>query len=189
MRKRLYLTAFLTLILPVFCFAETDYDYSSYLHPWGVFGVVGSGTADTGNNANLILGGGVLFRPYPKAGFEVGARHFNTSEEFNQLPDFYEKMKRDGIMVTASVHYYFSQQRYQPYVLLGGGVMTVRRRNVFMSYDYSENYDRRETSMLLEAGSGVDIYLTNHLSLRPDARLMIGPNGSVQGSINVCYHW
>lgn len=190
MKSKLILAASCMILLaPGFSIAgsETDYDYTPFLHSMEVYGSIGVSNWDTSQNAT-ILGGGVVFRPYPKAGFEVGYKHFGLTEEYRNDP-YYDKFERDGTIVTGSVHYYFLQQRVQPYVLLGGGYMGVKTKSLYREPGYEQSREYTDSSVMLEVGTGVDIFLTTHLSLRPDARVLVGPDGLVQGSINVCYHW
>lgn len=186
-----------TVILLTFCvfflvsglstaIAEEGYDYTPYMHRWGVFGAVGT---ESGDPASMSLGGGFVFRAYPRAGFEFNIRHFQSQERNQVYEGYYSKLSNEGENVTASVHYYFSQERFQPYVLLGGGYKRIHSKSAYGSADTQEAYEHTENSLVLEAGSGVDIFLTHNLSVRPDARLLIGPDGNVEGSINLCYHW
>lgn len=177
----------LFLFIPILQTVAEDYSFNRYGYKTEVFGVVGTGSWDYDDSA-LLLGGGVVYRAYPKAGFEVAYRHMNNERNYT-FPEGNQGNKETANILTASVHYYFSEQRYQPYLLLGGGLIANRRSGFFNSpeQDYTFDYDHR--SFVLEAGGGVDLFITNKLSVRPDVRLLIGQNGSAQGNINFCYHW
>lgn len=192
MRRKVVLAGFcLLLLLPVLSVAESeqDYNYAPYLHRWAVFGGIGTGSWGVSDpTAGLMPTAGFLYRPFPRAGFEVSVRHLSSVEEFRS-EEFYEENSKKGQTITGSAHYYFSEDRYQPYVLLGGGLTTVHHKSVYSSSDYQDSFDVNESSFVIEAGAGADIFLTHNLSFRPDARLLIGWNGSIQGSLNLCYHW
>lgn len=180
----------LILLAPAASFgAEPDYDYTPYLHRFEAFAMVGTGSWNFNDpNGGWMLGGGIVFRPYPKAGFEINIRHLKTALERHYDQDF-RSFEQYGQMVTASVHYYFSQQRYQPYVSLGGGYAGSHAKGSYRSGEYEGSYEFDESSFVIEAGSGLDIFLTRQFSIRPDARMLVGSASSIQGSVNLSYHW
>ena len=177
----------LLLCLPVALAAADDYSFNRFGYKTEAFGVLGTGSWDY-NDSAMLLGGGVLYRAYPKAGFEVAYRHMNEESNFT-FPEGTQGRKESAHILTASVHYYFSEQRYQPYLLLGGGLIASRQTGFFLSPEQNYTFDYDHRSFVLEAGGGVDLFITNKLSVRPDVRLLLGSFGSAQGNINFCYHW
>ena len=168
--------------------AEEAYDYDRFGYRTELFGTIGTGTW-TSNDSGLVAGGGVIFRPYPKAGFELQIRRFNSTQE-DTSPDYYSLTEDRGTIFIGTVHYYFNELRFQPYLLLGGGYGRRHSVSLFRSAELGEHRnDFDESSLLMEAGGGVNIFVTDRISVRPDVRLTIGGFGSVQASANVCYHW
>jgi hypothetical protein len=167
--------------------AQEDYDFSRFSHKGEIFGNVGTASWDY-DTSGPVLGGGVILRPYPKAGFEIQIRHFNANEEYS-APGVFQRTDESGLIFSGAVHYYFSEMRFQPYVLLGGGYASRQYKNFYRDPDFEYQSEFDDTSVVIEAGTGVNIFLTNKISVRPDVRLMIGEIASVQGSANLCYHW
>ena len=168
--------------------AEELYDYDRFGYKTELFGTIGTGTWGYGDSG-LAVGVGVIFRPYPKAGFELQIRRFHSSQEESSQIDF-SRYEDRGTLFIGTVHYYFNELRVQPYVLLGGGYGLHHSESLYRSEDLGEfrnEYD--EKSILIEAGGGVNIFVTDRISFRPDVRLTFGGFGSVQASANVCYHW
>lgn len=170
--------------------AEDEYSYTPFLHRVEIFANIGTGSWSFYQpDGGWLLGGGIVFRPYDKAGFEINVRHLRTVHEESYDRDSYFRNEETGEMVTGSVHYYFSQLRFQPYLLLGGGYAGSRRMSLYRTNEQEESYESNNSSFVIEAGGGVNLFLTKRFSVRPDVRMLIGSIGSIQGSANLCYHW
>ena len=187
MRCKFVIPVVLLLLFASIAAAQEDYDYSRFSNKVEVFGNLGSASWEY-NNSGLVLGGGVVFRTYPKAGFEIQIRHIQADDEYS-VPGFFQRSDETGLIFTGAVHYYFSELRFQPYVLLGGGYAWRHSEILFRNPEFENRSEFDESSVVIEAGAGVNIFLTNKISVRPDVRLMIGQIASVQGSANLCYHW
>lgn len=187
MRCNLVFSVVLLLFSVSIATAQEDYDYSRFSYKGEVFGNLGGGSWEYENSA-LVLGGGVIFRPYPKAGFEIQIRHIQSDDEYSDSGVF-QRSDDTGLMFTGAVQYYFSQMRFQPYVLLGGGYASRHSQIVYRDLEFEHRSEFDEASVVIEAGSGVNIFLTNKISVRPDVRLIVGGIVSVQASANLCYHW
>ena len=185
-RRKLILQAAMLILIVTSGAAGEEYDYSRFSYKTQVFGTIGSATLDS-NDSGLVGGGGVVFRPYPKAGFELQVRRFNNSQEYISSFDYSRNDDR-GTMFTGTVHYYLNELRFQPYLLLGGGYGLLHSENIYRSAELEYQSESDDKTFLLEAGGGVNIFVTNHLSIRPDVRLTLGVF-SVLASLNVCYHW
>jgi hypothetical protein len=169
-------------------FAQSDYDYTLYGAKQQFFGTIATATGYDYGNSPFLYGGGYLYRTYPYLGFEFSVRHSNSSDNYSDY-DYTENRQTTVNYFTASMHYYFSQTRVQPYLLLGGGFV-FRKGNFEYRYGVEvEKYQFHDNGLAIEIGGGLDIYLTRNLSVRPDARLEIGPFGSAHGAISVGYHW
>lgn len=161
-----------------------DYDFDRYAFKTEVFATIGSGSWYSATSG-LMMGGGVVLKPYPRAGFEITYRYLDAKQHYATTWHYRES----GYTLTASVHYYFTQLRVQPYLLLGGGASSVKSISEDSSYDPPYRYSHRDSSFVLEAGGGVNFFVTRKFSIRPDVRLMIGDPGALHGGINLCYHW
>jgi hypothetical protein len=187
MRYKFVISVVLLILSVSIAAAQEEYDYSRFSYKGEVFGNLGSGSWEY-DNSGLVYGGGIVFRPYPKAGFEIQFRHLQADDEYS-IPGVFQQIDESGLIFSGAVHYYFSEMRFQPYVLLGGGYAS-RHANIFYrDPDFEHRSEFDEASVVIEAGTGVNIFLTNKISVRPDVRLMIGGIASVQGSANLCYHW
>ena len=188
MRCKFVVSVVLLLLSVSIAAAQEDYDYSRFSYKAEAFGNIGSTSWDYGNSG-LLFGGGVLFRPYPKAGFEIQFRRVQADEDEYSAPGVFQRNEERGLIFTGAVHYYFSEMRFQPYVLLGGGYASRHSKNHYRDLEFEHRSEFEESSVVMEAGTGVNIFLTNKISVRPDVRLMLGAITSVQGSANLCYHW
>jgi hypothetical protein len=100
-----------------------------------------------------------------------------------------------GLLFTANaVLYVFRRERTEVFVLLGGGAARSTTKVEFPGVHYSQS----GTGFVANAGTGVKVFLTKHLALRPEVRVLGTPAGSslrepfsaeLRFSIGLGYHW
>ena len=180
--------------------AQNDFDYRGEVYGslgWGRFG---DSEGSLGNGANF--GGGAGLRLSPRLGFEFDvsrARHARETGLFGGL-----RFEGTGTYFTGNVVYHFAESRVQPYLLAGAGAM--RYDGSIRIRDFPDPLDPTvftETTIQLDgngfawnAGAGLKIFLTQNLSLRPEARFFVGrPSGLTESlsvarvSVALSYHW
>jgi hypothetical protein len=105
----------------------------------------------------------------------------------------------EATMLTGNVRYFFGRTRVRPYVTGSLGVLwttgvnsltVVTERNATLS-----EFQEHDTGLVLGVGAGVDVPVTERLSLRPEFRTyssvaMSRVNlGLHRGAIGLRYHW
>lgn len=80
----------------------------------------------------------------------------------------------DGWSLVANSKTYLSTERIQPYILLGVGVLDIDLSASLLGTTISED----GTGVLLQAGGGVDIYVTDHIAVELEGAYKL-PGGDV----------
>lgn len=158
-----------------------------------VFGAVGIGKTyhDEGSlGSGLNGGGGFGYRLSPRFGVEAEVNAFRTTREFSSL---YPPFQANGIHAMGSGLLYLNQGRAQTCLIFGAGVMHVSNPTGFAG----AQPDRSTDGFAANLGAGIKIFVTGHLSLRPEFRIYAGnsrgviepPLGVLRFSMGIGYHW
>jgi opacity protein-like surface antigen len=163
---------------------------------WEVFGTAGYGKAydDEGNiGSGLDLGGGFGYRITPKLGIEGTVNWFKHSREFG--PPNPVRFEGTAISGAANLVYHFSESKVQPFVT--GGVGGLRHEDT--SSGFGLFFPPRSASgFAYNFGGGVKIFVSRHVSLRPEGRILVANLGSggieppfsqFRFSMGIGYHW
>ena len=158
-----------------------------------VFGSIGWGLNydDEGSIGSGITGGGGFgYRIWQRFGVEGEVNAFRSKREFASIsPPF----RMDGVRVMGNGLLYLNRGVAQSYLLFGGGLTHVRNKFNFAGVNAKDS----STGASVAAGFGVRIFLTPHISLRPEFRLEAAPaNGAIEApftsirfSTAIGYHW
>ena len=126
------------------------------------------------DQTGLNLGAGIAFRPAKSGeGYSSG---FGFEFELNTMRKERGNVTSRITFLTGSALYHFlSHSKVQPYVLLGIG---------------SIYGGRGSNGLALTAGLGGKVFLTPHISIRPEIRLFGSwDNSFIRYSGGICYHW
>lgn len=141
------------------------------------------GTITTG--ANYGMGFGV--RPFSRIAFEleVSGGRYTKGNEFAM-----ERAEWSPIYWTANAVYHFSTARWQPYVLLGAGVLRDAGK-AELSFPEPRLFQYSRTDLALAFGAGLKIFLTERISLRPEFRHLDSRRRTMvdRFSMGVGFHW
>jgi Outer membrane protein beta-barrel domain len=167
-----------------------------YKARWEVFGTVGyGGTWDDegGVGKGLDVGGGFGVRAIHKIGFEGSVNRIRHLREFSSSPVRFEGT---AVFATANAVYHFSESQVQPYVIGGIGMLWHEDRSSGLlpsrppidASGFAKNF-----------GGGIKVFLSKHVSIRPEFRIFIGDLGGIggveppfsvmRGSVGIGYHW
>ena len=178
------------LLLPSAAFAQ-EYD-----EKWELFGTLGyGGTWDDegGVGRGLDIGGGLGVRATRKLGFEGSVNRITHVREFNSSPVRFEGT---AVFAGANALYHFSESKAQPYVIGGVGMLWHEDRTSGLG---PPRPPIDASGFAYNFGGGIKVFLSKHVSLRPEVRVFIGDLGGLggveppfslmRGSIGVSYHW
>lgn len=180
---------FALLSLAPVAFAQ---DYSSRGE---IFGSIGGGKAsdDEGSiGSGFDFGGGIGYRVTPRFGIEGQVNRFAYKRELSAGRRF----EGSAIFTTANLVYHFATGRAQPYVF--GGVGFVHHENRSQLDLATFVGDRQADALAGNFGAGAKIFLSKHISVRPEFRVFVGdakgsgvepPFSVVRGSVGISYHW
>lgn len=142
--------------------------------------LTGGASGFTGDNGDIPHGvAGGLFRVYV-------TRRVSIEPEFLYMTN--NPNDRDYLtQVSAAYDFGDSNKRFVPYVVAGAGVL--RHRSQFFGVDFKTRqprvYDTSYTSLAVNAGGGVKMFLTRRLFIAPEAR--VGYQPSIRGTISIGY--
>jgi hypothetical protein len=180
----------LTAVCAVGSVQGQEYQYRSE-----VFGSVGySSVADDEGRlgGGVSGGGGAGLRLSSRFGveFDLGTLRNRRAFSGNSV-----EFAGHGFLASGSGLLYLRRGRVQPYLALGVGVLHYTSDNRFPD---APRVSRSGTGVAANAGLGTLIFVSPHVSLRPDLRLIAGRAGSTQViegpvmlriSFGLGYHW
>jgi hypothetical protein len=160
-----------------------------------VFGSIGysSVSDDEGSlGGGISGGGGAGLRLTPRFGieFDVNTLRNRRTTSGNSL-----EFVGHGFLASGSGLLYLRRGRVQPYLAFGVGVLHYTSDNRFSD---APRVSRSGTGVAANAGLGTLFFVTPHVSLRPDLRMIAGSAGSTQviegpvmlrTSFGLGYHW
>lgn len=138
-----------------------------------VFGTIGIAKTydDEGSlGKGLHGGGGFGCRFTRRLGAEVEVTGFRTRREFDYIPAAFEA---SGAMVLGNGLLYLSTGRAQWYLIGGLGMLHIRNKVGFSGVPFNV----ADNGLALDLGTGIKIYASRHLVLRPEVRLFAGNSG------------
>jgi opacity protein-like surface antigen len=157
-----------------------------------VFGFVGYGRIldDEGSLGDGVnFAGGVGHRFTRRLGVEAEVAGFRHSRDIGADRGY----KGSGVLVLGNAVIHLSNGRVQPYLLGGAGVLHYRNKP---QSDVSSR-TVTGTGFAMDAGVGLKIFASEHISIRPDFRLVAGSAGDaiespfidLRAAIGIGYHW
>ena len=160
-----------------------------------VFGSVGWGRWWDNEGApvgGVNAGGGIGRRLLPQFAIETEVNAFRgTRRYFGPAPEY----RAQGFHLMGNgVLYVFRRERAQVFVLLGAGAARSTSEVTFGDYRDS----RSGSGFVANAGTGVKIFMSKHVALRPEIRVILGNAGSsvnkpfsaeLRFSLGLGYHW
>jgi len=158
-----------------------------------IFGAVGIGAAyhDEGSlGSGLNGGGGFGYRLSRRFGLEAEVNAFRTTRDYSSL---YPPFQASGVHAMGSGLLYLNRGRAQTYLIFGAGLMHVSNATGFAGAQPGSSTD----GLAANVGAGIKIFVTEHLSLRPEFRIYAGnsrgavepPLGVLRLSLGIGYHW
>ena len=178
MRHRIHFVAFVfTTVLFFASAAAAEVRYTGE-----VFGSIGTGRAETGgffsrprHEWDINAGGGIGVRPFSPE--HTLLRGLGFEFELNSQREKESGASSLWTSYTGDVLYHFRVGRTEPYALLGAG----------------GSHRSGRTAAAGTLGTGAKIFLNNHLSLRPELRVIVTDFGLFDNiarvSVGVGYHW
>jgi len=158
-----------------------------------VFGAVGIGQTyhDEGSLGSGINGGGGFgYRLSRRFGLEAEVNAFRTTRDYSSL---YPPFQASGVHVMGNGLLYLNRGRAQSYLIFGAGLMHVSNSTGFAGAQPASSTNGFAAGF----GAGIKIFVTEHLSLRPEFRIYAGnsrgavepPLGVLRFSMGIGYHW
>lgn len=186
---------FLVVIVMVWalCLAAPSLAFGDDFLKKEVFGAIGIGKTydDEGSlGAGLNGGGGFGYRLSHRFGVEAEVNAFRTRREFSAG---YPPFQANGAHLMGSGLLYLGRERTQAYLLFGGGLLHTRLESGFGGVPVR----RSANGFAVNLGGGMKIFVSPHVSVRPELRIYAGnsrdvveaPFGDIRFSIGVGYHW
>ena len=135
-------------------------------------------------------GGGFGYRLSQRFAVEAEVNGFRTRRDFSSS---FAPFQANGAHVMGSGLLYLSRGRAQAYLLLGGGLLHVHVKNGFGGVPAGKSAN----GFAVNFGGGLKIYVSPHVSLRPELRIYSGasreavepPFSDIRISLGVGYHW
>jgi hypothetical protein len=164
-------------------------------HRSEVFGSIGysSVSDDEGSlGGGISGGGGAGLRLTPRFGIEFD---FNTLRNRRTTSSNSLEFAGHGFLASGSGLLYLRRGSVQPYLALGAGVLHYTSENRFSA---TPAVRRPGTGAAVNARLGTLFFVTPHVSLRPDLRMIAGSAGGIQViegpvmfrlSFGLGYHW
>ena len=158
-----------------------------------MFGAIGIGKTydDEGSlGSGLNAGGGFGYRLSQRFAVEAEVNGFRTRRDFSSS---FAPFQANGAHVMGSGLLYLSRGRAQAYLLLGGGLLHVHVKNGFGGAPAGKSAN----GFAVNFGGGLRIFVSPHLSLRPELRIYSGGSGGaveppfsvIRISLGAGYHW
>ena len=158
-----------------------------------VFGAVGVGATwhDEGSlGSGLTGGGGFGYRLSRRFGLEAEVNAFRTTRDYSPL---YPPFQASGVHAMGNGLLYLNRGRAETYLICGAGLMHVSDSTGFAGSQPVSSADGFAASL----GAGIKIFVSEHLSLRPEFRIYAGdsrgvvepPLGVLRFSMGIGYHW
>jgi opacity protein-like surface antigen len=158
-----------------------------------VFGAIGMGTArhDEGSLGSGINGGGGFgYRLSRRFGLEAEVNAFQTTRDYSSL---YPPFQASGVHAMGNGLLYLNRGRAETYLIFGAGLMHVSNSTGFAGARPGISADGFAASF----GAGIEIFVTERLSLRPEFRIYAGDSRGVveppldvfRFSMGIGYHW
>jgi opacity protein-like surface antigen len=143
-------------------------------------------SVDTSTKENFGINGriGYRFHSHFAAEFE-GEWHgpFDGKHKVGNVE--FAMSEVETLVFTANAKGYLFKDRFQPYAVLGAGVM-----GSFHNIQYAaggESYER-STGFAARFGGGADLYITEHIVLNAEIRYVL-PTGAVEGLDMISFGW
>ena len=158
-----------------------------------VFGAIGIGkTYDDEGSLGYGLNAGGGFGYHLSRGFavEAGVNGFRTRRDFSSS---FAPFQANGAHVMGSGLLCLNRGRAQTYLLLGAGLLHVHVKNGFGELPVG----RSANGFAINFGGGLKIFLSQHISVRPELRIYSGGSGKaveppfsdIRISLGMGYHW
>ena len=162
----------MVIMLIVFCAVAGNAQTAS--PPAEVFGDIGAARYENWGSHGLRVsfGGGVGIRPFTERdGF---LRRLGLQFDVLKMDIRGNTRSQNLIVYSGNAVVHFSRLRSaEPYIVFGGG---------------AEHYERNN-SLALDFAGGYKIFLNPHLTLRPEARMVLADYLIARFSIGLGYHW
>jgi opacity protein-like surface antigen len=149
---------------------------------------------------SFALTGGGGYRCHEYVSTEVGFEWFGSTgfdgefeqSGFGKIAD----VDINGVVITVDARAYLPLGRFQPFALIGPGVMTAETK---IQNDINVHTDEpaglgasKDASFVVRLGGGIDVYATEHLVVRGEASYVI-PTGTLHDfkytSVGMGVHW
>lgn len=141
--------------------------------------------ADAKTSFGLNGRGGYRFHPHFAAELEVDW-HSPFDVEFLVGTEEQDRIELEPLVFTANTKGYLFKDRFQPYAVLGIGLMTAELQ--FKRRDGSLVEDERFTGFAARFGGGADLYITEHIVLNAEIRYVL-PTGAVESFDMLSFGW
>src|SRR6185436_1992369 len=115
-------------------------------------------------------GGGFGYHLSRRFAVEAGVNGFRTRRDFSSS---FAPFQANGAHVMGSGLLYLSRGRAQAYLLLGAGLLHVHVKNGFGELPAGQSGN----GFAINFGGGLRIFVSPHLSLRPELRIYSGGAG------------
>jgi Outer membrane protein beta-barrel domain len=177
------------------CLAFAAPSFGEEHHRTEVFGSAGWGRWWDNEGApagGVNFGGGMGRRLLPQFAIEGEVNVFRGTRGYPGQPPPYRA--RGFHLMGNGLLYVFRGERAQVFVLLGAGAAHSTTEMNFGGYHDS----RTGSGFIANAGAGMKIFISQHVALRPEVRLIAGSAGSsviepfsaeLRCSLGVGYHW
>ena len=187
---------FKKLLVAVFLLTPATALAQDYHPKYEVFGSAGYGATyddEGGIGRGLDLGAGFGVRAIGKLGFEGSVNRISHLRDFAFSGVRFEGT---GVFACANALYHFSDSKAQPYVIGGIGLLHHEDRSSGLG---PARPPLSASGFAYNFGAGVKVFVSKHVSVRPDFRVFIGdlrqsagtepPFSLLRGSVGIGYHW
>ena len=178
------------LLLPATTLAQ---DYRPRYEVFGTAGYSATYDDEGGIGRGLDVGAGFGVRAIGKLGFEGSVNRVSHLREFS-FPSI--RFEGTAIFACANALYHFSDSKAQPYAIGGIGVLHHKDRSSGLG---PPRPPLSGSGFAFNFGTGVKVFVSKHVSVRPEVRVFVGDLGEsagieppfslLRGSVGIGYHW
>lgn len=141
---------------------------------------------DVDTKSSFGVNGRIGYRFHSHFAAEIEGDWHSPFEADFALGDIaFAESKVEPLVFTANAKGYLFKDRFQPYAVLGAGVMAVHNKIEYASG--SLDYERA-TGFAARFGGGADLYVTEHIVLNAEIRYVL-PVGVVEGLDLISFGW
>jgi opacity protein-like surface antigen len=154
-------------------------------------GVKGAPSVDLSVDDSFGFNGRVGYRCHRYFSAEVEVEWIDGFEADLTQPGFVQlsKVRYEPLVVTANIKGYFLTGRYQPFLLVGGGVMTAERKmrdTVGLTPDEADR--ESDDAFAMRFGGGIDLYATENVVVSLEADYVL-PFGNLDALDYISIGW